>query len=259
MSTWIVIPAAIGSSRLPEKPLLAETGKPLVVETIIAASKCSLACKIVVATDSPKIVHAVSELVPVILDTSRHDAWCGKVRVWCGTVRVANAIERMTAFDESYTLPGIVVNLQVDEPEIDGASLDMLIDYMQHHPRAEIATLVAPLPPLDNTPRDVVKVLINRPFCTDFTRDDLPLHGGPQTQRWYHIGIYAYRTPTLRQLATLRQSDRSKELSLEQLTWLDAGWQIHAVPTDRVPSAINTPADYRDFVRRHHHARRRTN
>ncbi|MEM6650812.1 MAG: 3-deoxy-manno-octulosonate cytidylyltransferase, partial [Pseudomonadota bacterium] len=52
--TLIVIPARYASSRLPGKPLLDETGKPLIQHTVEAASSIP-SVKTLVATDDERI------------------------------------------------------------------------------------------------------------------------------------------------------------------------------------------------------------
>src|SRR6185312_17397979 len=100
LSSYIVIPAHLASTRLPRKLLLAETGKPLIQHTYEAASRASRPCGVIVAADQGEIASAVQ-------------AFGGEVRMTdpelpSGTDRVAVVARELPDAD-------IIVNVQGDE------------------------------------------------------------------------------------------------------------------------------------------------
>src|SRR5947209_7868847 len=118
MKAAIVIPARHASTRLPGKPLLRETGKYLIQHVYEQARQARRADLVVVATDDPRIVAAV-------------ESFGGEVRLTrtdhpSGTDRVAEVASRLDA--------DLIVNLQGDEPLINPASLDLLIDLLAQEP-----------------------------------------------------------------------------------------------------------------------------
>ncbi len=126
----IVIPARLASTRLPRKLLLAETGKPLIQHTYESASRAKLPGGICVATDHEEILRAVQ-------------AFDGKAemtdpRAASGTDRVAEVARRMGDAE-------IIVNVQGDEPEIAGSSIDLAVEMLQSHPEAVMLTLATPI------------------------------------------------------------------------------------------------------------------
>src|SRR6516162_7602443 len=129
MKTAIVIPARYASQRLPGKPLLRETGKYLVQHVHERARESRRAAEVVVATDDPRIVAAVEGFGGRVVLTRRNHA--------SGTDRVAEVAQRLDA--------DVVVNLQVDEPLVDPAALDLLPDLLRRDPGADMATLAVPI------------------------------------------------------------------------------------------------------------------
>lgn len=229
MKAIIVIPAHLASQRLPGKPLLSETGKPLVIHTYEAAKHSRLARDVFVATGDDEIIECCQHHGAKVLDV------VGECRN--GTVRTARAVLGLGASLESLDA---IINLQCDEPRITGAMLDQLISRMARFSR--IATLTAPLEAGLAEDPHVVKVAVERRRCQYFSRAKL---AGAQ----HHIGCYAFRPGTLLELAKLPQSGLSAAERLEQLDWLADGQRIDAVEVDYAPLAINCRADYDEFIR----------
>ena len=71
----------------------------------------------------------------------------------------------------------------------------------------------------------------------------MPFGGGVTLFSMLPIGIYAYRTDILLKLIELRQSGLEISESLEQLRWLENGYEIRVAETDHENIAIDTPED----------------
>src|SRR5437762_8353578 len=129
MKTAIVIPARYGSSRLPGKPLLRQTGKYLVQHVYERACQARRAGQVIVATDDPRIAAAVTGFGGRVVRTrSNHPS---------GTDRVAEVAASLDA--------DIIVNLQGDEPLVDPAVLDLLPELLARDAEADLATLATPI------------------------------------------------------------------------------------------------------------------
>ena len=70
-NTIIIIPARIGSSRLPNKPLLKINGTPLIIHAYNCAKSSKLDVPILVATDNELIANVVNDHGGLTLMTSR--------------------------------------------------------------------------------------------------------------------------------------------------------------------------------------------
>jgi 3-deoxy-manno-octulosonate cytidylyltransferase (CMP-KDO synthetase) len=241
MEIVAVIPARYASTRLPGKPLLADTGRPLIQHVVEAARLSSRLDRILVATDDPRIADAVASFGGEVALT-RSDHPTGTDRVAEVAATLANA--------------RIIVNLQGDEPEITGATLDRVIQLLDDDPEAPMATLGTPITD-ESVYRDhsCVKVVVARNGrALYFSRSPIPHHrdGLPSLSplAYLHLGLYAYRRDFLLGLAALPPSPLEQAEKLEQLRVLEAGYPIAVGIVDEPSVGIDTPDDYRRFVER---------
>jgi len=240
-----VIPARFASTRLPGKALLSETGRPLIQHVVEAARRAQSLERIIVATDDRRIAEAVSRIGGEFMMTRADHS--------TGTDRVAEVAARLDG-------ARIIVNLQGDEPEVSGETLDRVVALLETDREAPMATLATPIRD-DSIYRDpaCVKVVCSRRGrALYFSRSPIPHHrdGLTETVRatapiaYLHLGLYAYRKEFLLQLGSLPPSPLESAEKLEQLRVLEAGYPI-AVGVVAEPSVgIDTPEDYRRFVAR---------
>jgi len=213
-----IIPARWGSTRLPGKALADLAGEPLVVHAWRSARACARFDRVCVATDSDAIEAAVRAAGG---DVVRVDAPCPS-----GTARVAHAAALLDA--------RFVVNLQGDMPRVPPAALDAVVERLSQG--AHIATLAAPLAPTRRADPSVVKVVTDHAGrALYFSRAAVPGD--------HHVGVYGFRADVLRRLAALPRVALAAAEDLEQLDWLHAGLEVHVVPIDAAPLAIDTPFD----------------
>lgn len=237
-----VIPARFASTRLPGKPLLDLTGIPLIVHVVEAARRSRRLDRIVVATDDPRIYDVVRACgAEAMMTRDDHPS---------GTDRVA---EVAAACPEAE----IIVNLQGDEPEIEPATIDRVVDLLGWDHAASMATVATPIRDesvyLD--PSCVKVVLAGNGRALYFSRSPIPMHrdGAPSDGAplgLLHLGLYAYRRDFLIKLATLPPSPLERAEKLEQLRVLECGEPIAVAVVDERSVGIDTPEDYRRFVER---------
>jgi 3-deoxy-manno-octulosonate cytidylyltransferase (CMP-KDO synthetase) len=154
----------------------------------------------------------------------------------------------------------IFVNVQGDEPEIRGESIDSAIELLISNPNAVMSTLATPIRNREQLgdPACVKVVFDNCGRALYFSRSPIPharewedsLLGANPPHFFQHIGLYAYRREFLLRLATLPQSRLEQLEKLEQLRVLDAGFEILVGVVHEATVGIDTPADYRAFVSR---------
>lgn len=245
MPTAIVIPARLASTRLPEKMLLSETGKPLIQHTWESACHAARADAVFVATDSQRIAEVATAFgAKVEMTSPEHQS---------GTDRVAEVAHRYPQF-------GVWVNLQGDEPEMAAANVDLAIQCLDSHPEAPVATVACPLreEALLHDPAVVKVVLSHRGLAHYFSRSPIPyprrfapemLQADPPV--WLqHLGLYAYRREFLCSIAGLPPSPAEQTEMLEQLRVLQAGHPIAVAVAPTGSRGIDTPGDYEAFVSR---------
>ena len=244
LTSLVVIPARLQSTRLPRKMLLSETGKPLIQHTYESASRALLPRGVCVATDHIAIARAVRRFGGVALMTSP--------LAKSGTERCAEIAQR--------TDVDVVVNVQGDEPEISGAAVDLVVQALQIYRDCEVATLATPITSRASLadPNCVKVVLDHQSRALYFSRSPIPAirdddQAWPPAQRsafLQHVGLYAYRRDFLARLADLPESPLEQFEKLEQLRLLQAGASLHVTVVEHAAKGIDTPQDYQRFVER---------
>jgi 3-deoxy-manno-octulosonate cytidylyltransferase (CMP-KDO synthetase) len=170
-----------------------------------------------------------------------------------GTDRVAEVARSLPEVD-------IVVNVQGDEPELAGESVDLAIRLLEADPDAVMSTLATPIRRREalEDPACVKVVFDRRGRAMYFSRSPIPrarewddrlLEADPP-HFYQHIGLYAYRREFLMQLAAMRPSALEQIEKLEQLRVLEAGYPILVGVVEEPTLGIDTPDDFRAFVDR---------
>jgi 3-deoxy-manno-octulosonate cytidylyltransferase (CMP-KDO synthetase) len=238
----VVIPARLGSTRLPRKPLQRLAGRALIVHVVERALAAG-AAEVIVATDDAAIAAAV--------DGSGADVELTAVHHPSGTDRIAEVAARRGWADER-----IVVNLQGDEPLAPASGIVAAAMTLAQcdAPMATLATAIADVDEL--WAPSVVKVVSDRHGrALYFSRAPLPwareafAQGRPSRLPdglpfLRHIGLYAYRAGFLRRFAALPPGQLETIEALEQLRVLEAGHAIAVgMAPEPFPAGIDTPDD----------------
>ncbi len=232
-----IIPARYASSRFPGKPLVNIGGKSMIERVYEQAKKATSLTDVVVATDDKRIENHVKSFGGnVIMTAITHQS---------GTDRCYETITKIsTPYD-------IVINIQGDEPFIYPEQIDLVASCFNDS-STNIATLVKKINSQEdlfntNTP----KVILNKnKEAIYFSRQCIPYIRGKEPSEWLssqtfykHIGIYAYRTEVLKELTGLQQSPLELAEALEQLRWIENGYQLKVEITAYESVAIDTPED----------------
>ncbi|NDA15317.1 MAG: 3-deoxy-manno-octulosonate cytidylyltransferase [Gammaproteobacteria bacterium] len=249
----VIIPARFASQRLPGKPLRDIAGKTLIQRTYESVTK-SRASLVVVATDDRGIADTVQSFGGRVCMTDEH--------LQSGTDRVAQAAATLQLEDEM-----IVVNVQGDEPDMPGSLIDQVVDALEAHPEAQLATAACPLDtPAQYTDASVVKVVCDQNgIALYFSRSPIPharadAHNKGERVPWQlarrHIGIYAYRASYLRAFSAADPSPLEQAEKLEQLRALSRGDRIVVADAKAIPSpGVDTLQDLEAAIKRFSQAR----
>ncbi|MEX2379954.1 MAG: 3-deoxy-manno-octulosonate cytidylyltransferase [Vicingaceae bacterium] len=236
-----IIPARFASTRFPGKPLADINGKLMIQRVYEQAKKASALHHVVVATDDDRIRDAVLGFGgEVAMTTPEHQS---------GTDRCLEALEQQEQEFE------IVVNIQGDEPFISPDQINLILSCF-HQENTEIATLVKLISDekeLWNTNKP--KVLMDEDdFAIYFSRQCIPYLRDVEKEKWLevfnfykHIGMYAYRTHTLREICALKPSRLERAEGLEQLRWIENGYKIKTAITDEEALSVDSPEDLAQF------------
>ncbi len=234
-----LIPARYASTRFPGKPLAEIAGKPMVQWVYERSAKTY--SHVYVATDDTRISECVSGFGgKCILTSPKHQS---------GTDRCAEALNIVA--QQTGIQFDVVVNIQGDEPFIDKQQLLEIVKPFENE-NVQIATLAKPFAEGEdifnpNSPKVVVSSCSKALY---FSRSAIPFLRGIEKNEWQHthkylkhVGLYAYRSDVLLSITQLKQSPLELAESLEQLRWLENGYNIHVGITSMESLAVDTPED----------------
>ena len=107
-----VIPARLGSSRLPGKVLLDIGGKSMVERVWRQVKQAHTISKVIIATDSQEVIdHVTAFGAEAMMTSANHQSGTDR----CAEVNVAHTAD-------------YVINIQGDEPFIEPSQIDSLIE-----------------------------------------------------------------------------------------------------------------------------------
>lgn len=254
MSVVAIIPARIGSTRLPEKPLQMIGSKTLIQWVYERTASCRYVSETIVATDNEKILDAVESFGGRAEMTSpSHPS---------GTDRVAEVARKLSA--------DIVLNVQGDEPFMDAEVLGAVLRPMLKDQTIELGTAKTPVTSVKEffNPAVVKVIADDDDFAIYFSRAPIPFfrdefaqYGSAKRPEllltaeelagcFKHIGVYAYRWDALMRITKLKPTFREQAERLEQLRALDNGIRIKAPTVAYEGFGIDTPDDL-ERARRH--------
>ena len=227
-----VIPARWGSTRFPGKPLALVAGKPLLQWVIEGSRTSKKLTEILVATDDERIQK--------LAEANGCRAVMTPSELPTGTDRVWEAVREVDG--------DVIVNIQGDEPLIEGALLDRLLAPFDSDASLEMATLGRPLDAEALASKNTAKIVLNAKdealyfsrFAIPYSRTELAMQPGVALK---HIGIYAYRRDFLRRFCAQAPTELEKAESLEQLRALYLGARIKVVRVEHEAYGVDSPED----------------
>ncbi len=234
-----IIPARYASTRFPGKPLVSIGGKTMIQRVYEQACK---AVEIVyVATDDDRILNAVRNFGGKAIMTSTEH--------FSGTDRCNEAVDRI--MEETGRRIDIVLNIQGDEPFIKPEQITLLRSCFLDE-TVQIATLIRKTVKGEDifNPNQVKVILDAEANAIYFSRAAIPFCRGLEKAEWSeervffkHLGLYGYRTETLKKITRMPRSFLEIAESLEQNRWIENGLKIRTAITDSDSISIDTPDD----------------
>ena len=214
MKTAVVIPARLESTRFPEKMLVKVTKEHNLIQRVHHWCCCFHNTEdVYVATDSKRI----AALFPNQAIMTSQD--CAN-----GTARVAEAAKQLD-YDNFINVQGDMIDVPV--------VFDMLIGRLLNY---DVATVYTHFNDEQRQDPNSVKMVHNLMTAQWFAR-------GITGYGDWHLGIYAYKKSALMAYNYLAVYEPEMYESLEQLRWLQNGYQIGVVHTDSPGAEINTKED----------------
>lgn len=226
MRCAIVIPARMGSTRFPGKPLVDLMGKPMMQWVVERAQAAGIADRILVATPDDEILHACEAFgAEAVRTRADHPS---------GTDRLAEIAETLDA--------EVFVNVQGDEPLIRPETIRAAAAPLLADANVKVGSVWSPCPEEEIDNPAVVKVVTDlNGNALYFSRHAIPFPRGSREAVKKHVGIYAYRREVLLEYATWSVTPLETAESLEQLRFLEHGFRIRMSEGAGSELAVDTP------------------
>ena len=236
-NTVIIIPSRLQATRLPEKPLKIIKGKEMVLHVLDLATKSGVG-DVLVATPDTKISDLINK--------NKGKSFLSQKNHQTGTDRVFEAYEKYFSNN-----PKFIINLQGDLPTIDPILIDLTYDLLKKNKDSDITTLCSPINIQEEFENpDIVKAYVKKRSQPSYASDFVRLPGSYDLKKLYHhLGIYGYKRESLKKFIKLDQSQREKDLNLEQLRALDNGMKIVIDFIDQIPIGVDTEDDLYNVIK----------
>lgn len=237
MKKIAIIPARLGSSRFPNKPLAPIHGRPMIEHVFKRTQLSKQLDAVYVATCDKEIANAVTKAGGKALMTRPdHER---------GTDRIAEAASQLSLRDED-----IVVNVQGDEPMVNPEMIDLALKGAAEHADWEAVNLIGEIHSEDEL-RDInqIKVIVDKNGKALYmSRQPIPSLYGIKTMEkgvhWKQICIIPFRYGTLKRFVQLEQTYLEKYESIDMMRFIQNDIAVGTIPYYGAPSqAVDTLVD----------------
>lgn len=233
MKCIAMIPARMGSSRFPGKPLALLRGRPMIEHIYHRVRMCGLLTETFIATCDEEILNAAAAFGARAIMTGAHHERA--------TDRIAEA---MTGIDAD-----IVVMVQGDEPMVVPEMIDAAL--RPYRTGGSVPACVNLAKRIDDEAEfrspNTIKVVIDRNddalFMTRVPIPTLAPGGFAETRTLKQVCIMPFTRQALADFAALDPTPLEKLESIDMLRFLEHGRKVRMVETPYDSQAVDTPAD----------------
>lgn len=233
-----IIPARFASTRLLGKPLADIGGKPMIQHTYESSLKSKLLHEVIIAVDDEKVAQVVRNFGARAIVTPKD---------------IATGSDRIAYVAKNLPYAEIIVNIQGDEPFIQGHMIDEAIEPLFFDKSVDVATLAKRITSVEELKApSIPKVVFDyNNFALYFSRSPIPYVRDAKSnieritlaEIYKHIGLYVYRRESLFRFTSLPPTDLEQIEKLEQLRMLENGMKIKIVVTEHESISVDTPED----------------
>ncbi len=227
-----IIPARYKSSRFFAKLLYKIGSKTLLAHTFENIKRCNIFDSIYIATEDEIIKKEAINIKAKYLMTKT----CSS-----GTNRIIEALKE----NQDLKTSDIIVNIQADHPKIKNSTIKKTIEILKSDKIARCSTAATLIDYEIAKSENVVKCVVDKnQNAMYFSRSLIPYSKNPKDiSYFYHIGLYAYKTEFLYELANLKDSYLQKTENLEQLMILENSYKMKVALVNDMPLGIDVKDD----------------
>ncbi len=232
MKAVAILPARMGSSRFPGKPLARLAGRTMIEHVYQRTRLCGGLAAVYVATCDEDIAGAARAFgAPVIMTAATHER---------ASERIAEAARHLDA--------DVVVLVQGDEPMIVPEMIDEALQPMLQDPHVLCTNLTAPILTADEfEDRNTIKVVLGaNGDALYFSREPIPTRqrlAFEELEAWKQVCVIPYRRDFLFRYVELAPTPLEIAESIDMLRLLEHGYPVRMVKTLHRTQSVDTPAD----------------
>ena len=237
MNIVAIIPARMGSSRYPGKPLAKIHGVPMVGHVALRTAMSKTLSGTYIATCDQEIMdYAASINIPGIMTADTHTR--------C-TDRTAEALLKIEAMTGKRV--DIVVMVQGDEPMLTPDMIDAALKPMLNDPSVNVVNLMADIKTLAafEDPNEVKVVVDKDNNALYFSREPVPSRkkGVTDVPMRKQVCIIPFRRDYLLHFNALPEMPLEIIESVDMMRILEQGDKVRMVPVDIETCSVDTPED----------------
>ena len=228
-----IIPARLKSKRLPNKPLKLIDGLPLLIHVLKRSLMSKKLDKIVVCTDSIKIVNLVKKY--------KQEAYLTSKNIKNGTDRISIFLKKK---QQKYKSLKLVVDIQCDEIFLNPNYLDRAIDFHLKNLNKYDVVIPHTLTNEENN-KSYVKIVTNQNNNILYlTRADAPYAFRSKKKPFLrHQDFVTFKPDFIKKFKDLKNRKLETYEGIELLRVLENGYKIGTIRFKNDSFSINTKAD----------------
>lgn len=239
MKVLALIPARMGSSRYPGKPMEKILGKPMIGHVYERVSKSTVLTATVVATCDEEIARYIESIGGRAIMTGKHHERASD--------RCAEALKILETQDN--TVYDIIVMVQGDEPMTHPEMISEAVNPMLEDPAIKIVNLVGKIDSIEEfEDRNCIKVICdlnNNALC--FSREPIPTRSKvkdiSEIQMLKQVCVIPFRRDFLLEYTKLQPTPLEIIESVDMMRVLEHGQKVKMIPTTHTTYAVDVPAD----------------
>lgn len=229
-----IIPARMGSSRLPGKPLLPLNGLPMIIHILERCTQFEKFSRVAVATCDQEIFDAVADHGGEAIMTSERHERC--------TDRVEEAVDLL---GDDITDSDFVVMVQGDEISVTPEMLSMIVEDYEKSGAPAINLVSRLYDPADYDSPDTVKVVASVDGRALYlSRSPIPSPArGTDAPVYQQTGIIGFTKKFLHMFSSLHPTPLEIAESVDMLRVVEHGLELRCVFTETETLGVDTAAD----------------
>ncbi len=236
MNLLALIPARMGSSRFPGKPMEKINGKPMIGHVYEKVSSCNILSKTVVATCDVEIFNYIESI-------GGHAVMTGDYHERASD-RCAEALDILEKTE--VIRYDIIVMVQGDEPMVHPDMINQAIEPMLKDSKILVTNLLGKINSKEEfLDRNCIKVVCDLDNnAMYFSREPIPtLANLENVTMLKQVCIIPFRRDFLLKYISMKPTELEIAESIDMMRVLENGFNVHMVPTNYESYAVDTPDD----------------